>query len=218
MAHDELMVWAVFGLAGGVILSAALIAWRRSKGAMSVFAQDNSLEDIGFTAVSAAFDTTSINRIDGITELRPTWGIRLFAPIIALTLFLFVDLGPFFESIGLNDRRYRSWAVLFVMAVFAYTWCMLLFFQKVTYDDKFIDSAGIDVTSQTRSLKDLVGIRQHEKRPALVLTFAEQKPLYVPKFISQRAKFIADMEIIASHNRENGLAAQKPSLTEKLGF
>ena len=46
----------------------------------------------------------------------------------------------------------------------------------------------------------LTGIEMHPKRPALVLSFADQPHLYIPKYLSGRETFIAEMRAIAAQN------------------
>jgi len=216
------MVLSVLGFVGGVFVAFGLGRWRASKGAASVFAQDGNLEQIGFSAISAALDSRSVDRIDGFKELRPTWGIRLFAPLLAIVLLVAADAGPVFASLlvslGLKNPVWADFAMVLIAAAFAYTWVMLLFYQRVIYDEVGIESIGTNIMSETRSLKDLVDIRVHEKRPTLVLSFADQKPLYIPKFISQRAMFLSDMEALIAKNRAQGMVAAPQNLAARMGF
>lgn len=218
MSHDELMTTVLLSFGVGIFISWGLTRWRNSKGRTSVFANDESLEEVGMSFISSMFNSFSPNRVDGITELRPPWGLRVLAPILALALFLTTDMSPLWDSVGVHDPLIRKGALIALCLFFGYSWFMLLFVQKVVYDGSFIECYGVDASKQERNLSDLVDIRVHEKRPALVLTFAQQKPLYIPKFLSHRAEFVSRMEAIAQQNRSNGLAAPALTLANRFGF
>ncbi|SDX89189.1 hypothetical protein SAMN05444358_11456 [Ruegeria halocynthiae] len=175
MSHDDLMTPALLSLGVRIFISWGLTRWRNSKGRTSIFANDQSLEDVGLSFISSLFNSFSPNRVDGITELRPPWGLRDLAPVIALVLLLTTELSPLWESVGIHDPVIHKAALIALCLIFGYSWFILLFVQKVVYDGSFIECYGVDATKQERKLSDLVDIRVHDKRPALVLTFAQQK-------------------------------------------
>lgn len=218
MPDDITSIAAILSLLAGFATTVGLACWRNQKGRTSIFAQDAHLESVGFSLIASLFDSRSMQRIDGITEMRPPWGMRLLAPGLASFLFLTTDLSPLWHSVGINDPRVHVTFLSICCALTGYSWFMLLFFQKVVYDRAQIECSGVDISHQHRDLSDLVDIHVHKRRPALVLTFAHQKPLYIPKFLSGRAKFVTEMEAIAQQNLAQGLTAPAPTLASQLGF
>ncbi|MEO0634437.1 MAG: hypothetical protein AAFY52_09990, partial [Pseudomonadota bacterium] len=61
--------------------------WRDTKGRASAFATDNSLEEVGMSAIAIMGSGGSATLDDGSTELRPTWGMRLGMPALAALVF-----------------------------------------------------------------------------------------------------------------------------------
>lgn len=205
-------------IGGAVLVTYGIARWRSSKSATSVFAQDTSLEDVGLSALSSLFSTAPTELGNGRKELRPTWGIRLIAPLVALAVLIFTDLSPLWNSLGIQSATAHLALVCLFGLVLGYSWAMLLFVQRVVYDDHYIMSHGIDLRSQTRRLSDLTGFRVHERRPALVLTFAEQAPLYIPKFLSHREVLIQRLEEISANNLNNGAVPPLPRWRDHAGI
>ena len=218
METDPKIIVALLSLVSTLVVTLALLRWRKSKGRTSVFATDTSLEDIGLSAISALGDTRSPNRIDGYTELRPTWGSRIFGPAIAFVVLLNIEATQLFEALGIFDNVIQFWIICALFLLLTYTVIQLNVFQRVVYNTTAIACVGIDVRRQDRSLTELIDIKVHDKRPALVLTFVDQPTLYIPKFISQRARFISDMEAIITANRARGLSVPPEGLVARMGF
>ncbi|SLN72359.1 hypothetical protein ROA7450_04035 [Roseovarius albus] len=218
MSHDQQITYAILSLVAVATMCIGIRCWRNAKGATSIYAQDERFEDIGMTLLSSLFQTAPVKLGDGRIELRPPMGLILIAPFLALVFTTYTDFGPLWESLGIASGWIRDVIYYGLAAVFCYSWFMLLFVQKVIYSDKQITCHGVDLRSQTRDLDDLVGIRVHEKRPALVLTFERQKPLYIPKFLSHRAQFVSAMEKIAAQNTRDGMVARPTSRQNRMGF
>lgn len=196
---DDTLLLAVCGIGASVLLTIAFRLWKKSKGETSVFAQDDSLEDVGLSVLSAAFPSRATTE-DFRTVLRPPWGLRIGGPILAALMLIYVDLTPLTESVGWALPEGARILKLVIGAGLAYSTAMLLFVQRVAYDRREIRSYGIDPRPQTRQLSGLTGIEMHPKRPALVLSFADQPHLYIPKYLSDRETFIAEMRAIAAQN------------------
>ncbi len=201
-----------------VFLTHGIVRWRNAKSRTSIFAQDSNPEEVGFSALSSLFSRAPIDLGHGKTELRPTWGIRLLAPLVALVFLIFMDFSEFWRSLGLESTTSQFAVYVGFGLVLGYSWFMMLFVQRIVYDDHYIVCHGVDLRPQSRRLSDLVDIRVHEKRPALVLSFSEQPTLYVPKFVSHRETFIRDMEEISANNINNGAVHPLPRWQEHIGF
>ncbi|WP_162932922.1 hypothetical protein [Roseovarius sp. EL26] len=218
MSHDYLMAYAILSLITSVAVYIGIRCWRSTKGNTSIYAQDDRLEDVGLSFISSLFGTAPMKLGDGRIELRPPMGLSLIAPVIAIAFMTYTNFDPLWDSIGMTSGWFRAVIYYGLIAVFCYTWFMLLFVQKVIYSDQQIICHGVDLRTQTRDLGDLVSIRVHENRPALVLTFERQQPLYIPKFLSHRTQFISAMEKIANQNTRNGMIAQAPTWKNHMGF
>lgn len=218
MNDDQLMTYVVLSLVASAFVYIGIRRWKNAKGATSIYAQDDSFEDIGMSFISSLFNTTPVKFGDGRIELRPPVGLILIAPLIALVFTTYTDFEPLWGSLGIAPGWIRDIIYYGLAAVFCYTWFMLLFVQKVIYSDTQITCHGVDLRPQTRDLSDLVDICVHEKRPALVLTFERQKPLYIPKFLSHRAQFISTMEKIAAQNTGDGMIARPSTWQNRMGF
>jgi hypothetical protein len=216
MTHDQTFLLVLESIAISGVVMIALRVWRRSKGKTSIFAQDESLEEVSLSAVSAAFPSRPTTE-DFKTVLRPPWGLRLGAPIIGAVFLIYVDLGPVVESLGWAEPVHAFAAKVITGVALAYSAFMVLFVQRVVYDRHEIRCHGIDLRPQTRDLSGLRSITLHTKRPALVLTFVDQPHLYIPKFLSRRAQFISDMEAIAVQNAHPA-EAERPTLRYRMGF
>ncbi len=213
---DDTLLLTVCGIGASLLLTIAFGIWKRSKGKTSIFAQDDTLEDVGLSVLSAAFPSRATTE-DFRTVLRPPWGLRIGGPILAALMLIYVDLTPLTESLGWALPEGPRLFKLGIGAVLAYTTAMLLFVQRVAYDRREIRSYGMDPRAQTRQLSGLTGIEMHPNRPALVLSFADQPHLYIPKYLSDRETFIAEMRAIAA---QNALAApdHHQSLRYRMGL
>lgn len=205
-------------IAASVFVTHAVVRWRNSKSRTSVFAQDSSLEDVGLSALSSFLAKAPVPLAHGKTELRPTWGLRLIAPMIAILFLAFTDFTPLWNSLGVNAPALRSGIIVLTGIIIGYTWFMLLFVQRVVYDSREIQSHGISLRCDQRSLQDLVDIRVHDSRPSLVLSFATQDPMYIPKFLSHREAFIAAMQEIIERNSNKGMEPAMPGWRERAGL
>ena len=197
MTHDQAMIYTVVGVIAGLTMTGALAKWREGKAEPTVF-------EPGQTAPQSADfheHDQSEDQSSGWTELRPAWGVRVIVPFAALVLLFTVDTAPFWNALNITHQFVKNGAFIGVGAVLAYNWFMVLFVQRVTYDTQKIESCGTNFVPQSRDLTSLISIRDHEKRPILVLAFVDQKPLYVPKYIAQWGRFMADMERIVRANR-----------------
>lgn len=200
MTHDQAMIYTVVGVIAGLALTGTLAKWRGDKAGASVFASDDTS---GAPAQSGDLpqDDDPETPTAQWTELRPAWGVRIIVPFVALVLIFTVDTAPFWNAMSITNQILKNGAFVCVGALLAYNWFMVLFVQRVIYDAEKIESCGTDFVRQSRDLTNLISIRDHEKRPVLVLAFVDQKPLYVPKYIAQRGRFMADMERMVRANR-----------------
>lgn len=208
-------VWAVILIVFGLFV---IVPWAKSKGAKSVFAHDDSLEDVGITLVSMIGDDGGKQLVDGRRELRPPFGYRALAPAILLGFLLGYDYREIMTLMGIVDPQHQNYAIWAFWALFAYTIFELNFRQRVIYDRNEISCWGVDLRRQDRDLGQLVDISMHENRPALVLIFADGKRFYVPKHLTGRARFIEDMEKIAAENLRNGAEVPSQGFFARQGF
>ena len=103
MTFEQSLFPFLASIGGAVLVTYGITRWRNSKSATSVFAQDSSLEDVGLSALSSLFSRAPKDFGNGRKELRPTWGIRLIAPVVALVFLIFTDLSPFWQSFGIHS-------------------------------------------------------------------------------------------------------------------
>jgi len=207
--------WPLIAVCLGVLI---VVPWARRQGATSLFAQDDSFEDVALSLISLIGDDGGRKLIDGRRELRPPFGYRAIVPAILLGFVLGYDFRGIMTVIGLTDPQSQTYAIWAFWALFIYTVFELNVRQRVIYDETLITCWGVDLRRQERDLRDLVDIRMHEKRPALALTFANEKTLYVPKVLTGRDQFVSDMQRIAEANRARDLSAGKRGLKAQLGF
>lgn len=194
----------------------AMLLWRRSTGKSSIFAQDDSLEEVGLSALSAAFPSRPTTE-DFKSVLRPPWGLRLGAPIIGAIFLIYLDLEPVLESLGWAEPFHAVVAKVATGLVLAYSAFMVLFVRRIVYDSREIRCHGLDLRAQMRKISELRSITLHPKRPALVLSFVDQPHLYIPKFLGQRAQSIAEMEAFAANNAHPPEAG-RPALRFRMGI
>lgn len=216
MPQELVFIYTVGGLLASLLVTISFRRWRKSKGKASIFAQDDSFEDVGLSVLSALFPSRAATE-DFRTVLRPPWGLRLGAPVLAAVFLVYVDLTPLVESLSWATPEHGQLFKAITGVFLAYSTIMLLFFQRIVYDKREIRSYGMDLRPQTRDLSGLIRIEVHPSRPALVMTFDDQPHLYIPKFLSQRDQFIREMnEVIA----RNGLHARPDttSLRYRLGL
>ncbi len=197
MTHDQAMIYTVVGVIAGLAVTGTIAKWRHDKAGPPVFAPGETAHP---SAELREVEDTE-GQPTGWTELRPAWGIRVIVPFVALVLLFTVDTTPFWNALAISNQLIKNAAFALVGVLLAYNWFMVLFVQRVTYDAQKIESCGSDFVPQSRDLTSLISIRDHGKRPVLVLAFVDQKPLYVPKYIAQRGRFMADMERIVRANR-----------------
>jgi hypothetical protein len=216
--HHQLTVLTL-SLIAAYFVAIGVHRWTRSKGPLSIYSQDGgSLESVGLSFLSDLGGRAPRELQNGFVELRPTLGMRLGTPLVALVFMANVDFGPLLTSLGLHDSNLQLTIYTFTSLIFAYSWIMLMFFQRVIFDGDRIISLGIDLRRQDRDLSDLTDIRMHESRPALVLRFGKQAPLYLPKFLSHRDTFVTRMQAIIDDNLNNGVVPPMPKLRDRLGL
>ncbi|MEL7092674.1 MAG: hypothetical protein AAFN94_13155 [Pseudomonadota bacterium] len=195
--------------------------WRDTKGRASAFATDNSLEEVGMSAISIIGSGSYTTLDDGRTELRPTWGMRLGMPALAAFVFFTIDPDLIFgwlPLLGFGPNAVH-WAMVLLGWGLMFATISLNFFQRVAYDGDTIHCEGTNLRHQTRDLSGLVDIEVHEKRPVLMLTFSDQAHLYIPKYISQREAFLADMDAIIERNLDAGQdVPDEDGLFQRLGL
>lgn len=216
--HHQLTVLTL-SLIAAYLVAIGVHRWTRSKGPLSIYSQDGgSLESVGLSFLSDLGKHAPRELPNGFVELRPTLGMRLGTPLVALVFMANVNFGPLLTSLGLHDSNLQLTIYTFTSLIFAYSWIMLMFFQRVIFDGDRIISLGIDLRRQERELSDLKDIRMHESRPALVLRFGEQAPLYLPKFLSHRDTFVTRVQAIIDDNLNNGAVPPMPKLRDRLGL
>lgn len=216
MPQDLVFIYTIGGVLASLFVTISFRRWRKSKGKTSIFAQDDSFEDVGLSLLSALFPSRTATE-DFRTVLRPPWGLRLGAPVFAAVILIYVDFAPLVESLGWATPEHAKLFKAITGVFLTYSAFMLLFFQRIAYDKREIRSYGMDLRPQTRDLSGLISIEMHPSRPALVLTFADQPHLYIPKFLSQREQFITEMEEVVA---QNGLHVrpETTSLRYRLGL
>ena len=197
MTHDQAMLYTVVGVIAGLTLTGALAKWRQGKTGSTIFAPSEASP----RSADLHEDDPAGNPPTVWTELRPAWGVRVIVPFVALVLLFTVDTAPFWNALNITHQFAKNGAFIGVGAILAYNWFIVLFVQRVTYDTQKIESCGTNFVPQSRDLTSLTSIRDHERRPVLVLAFLNQEPLYVPKYITTRGRFMADMERIVRANR-----------------
>lgn len=207
--------WPYLGMLFGITVIAA---WARTKGKDSIFAQDTSLEDVGVTLVSEIGANRGRDFLDGRRELRPPFGTRAIAPFVLLIMLIGYGPRELMSLAGLTDPTYQTYAILAFWVLFAYTLFELNVRQRVIYGHGQISVWGVNLRRQDRDLSELVAIEVHEKRPALVLTFADGSRLYAPKHLNGRARFLREMKAIIADNQSRGLRRPAQGQAARLGF
>ena len=202
---DALMVIAILSLALTVSVAIFFKKWAASKSNTSLFKHDSGFDDVGLNLMAMLGQTKATKSRRGMTELRPPIGARFLLPIFAAMTFYATSFDPFWESLGLNSDKMQTPVTLCVMALLLYTWVMITFVQKITYDQNSITVRGVQLSTETRDLSSLVSIEKHEKRPIFVMKFARGNELHAPSFISQRQKFVNDMKAVILKNTQQGV-------------
>lgn len=216
---DENTILAAFGLLmAAAVLTPFYYRWRNAKGKAGIHAADESLEEVGLSAVMNLGTGQAKPGVDGRLILRPPFGTRILGPAVAAILLATFDFGPFLASLGLTDPQLLFLIGCAAWALLAYTVFMLNARQQVIVDGDMLTCRGVQLSTQTRDLSGLVDIRVHPKRPALVLTFANQPRLYIPKFLTGRGTFVPLMEEIATGNRALGMRAAPDGIMARAGF
>lgn len=200
------------------VLTPLFFKWRNKKGKASIYAADTSFEDVGMSTIMSVGSGAARPDINGRLILRPPFGTRILGPLVAAAILAFFDFGPALASVGLADPNYQRWLGYAMWALLAYTVVVLNLRQRVVVDGETLSCTGVQLSPQTRDLTGLVNITVHPKRPALVLTFAGQPRLYIPKHLTGRSTFVPLMEEIAARNRAAGLSAKPEGLMARAGF
>lgn len=216
---DENTILLAFGsLIAVALFSVVMARWRNAKGKTSIYAADSSLEEVGLSALMAMDSGKAKVGIDGRLIMRPSFGTRVIGPVIAAIILAGFDFTPFLTGSFLEDPKLQRWAYILLWGLLTYTGVILNFRQRVVLDGHSITCIGVQMTRQERDLTGLVGIDVHPKRPALVLTFADQPRLYVPNHLSGRDTFVVLMEEIASGNRAAGMNVPPTGFMARAGF
>ena len=192
--------------------------WRSAKGRASVFAADHDLDDVAMSAMSMYGAGKGRRRRDGMIELRVPFGLAIILPAVAAMFLMTMDLSAPMAAMGIADPQIQGGVIIGLLLFICWTVFQTGFLQKIAYDSDKIECHGMDLKPQTRTLDDLVDIAMHPRRPALVLTFAAQKRLYVPKALEDRDAFVQEMTRIAKANRARGLQMPAEPLAAKLGL
>ena len=216
---DENTILAAFGmLMAAAVLTPFHYRWRNAKGKAGIHATDESLEEVGLSAIMNLGTGQARPGVDGRLILRPPFGTRILGPLLAAGVLIFFDMNLLFEVVGLTSTDLQALARAVLWALLAYTVFMLNIRQRIIVDGDMLTCRGVQLSTQTRDLSGLVDIRVHPKRPALVLTFADQPRLYIPKFLTGRDTFVPLMEEIAAGNRALGLRAAPEGFMARAGF
>ncbi len=202
---NGVFVLAILSLALTVAVAVFFKKWTASKSNTSLFKHDTGLDDVGLNLMAMLGQTKVTKSSRGMTELRPPVGARFLLPIFAALTFFATSFDPFWESLGLSSDKMQMPVTFCVMALLLYTWVMITFVQKITYNQNTITVRGVQLSSETRDLSSLISIKKHEKRPIFVMKFARGKELHAPSFISQRQKFVSDMKAVISKNTQQGI-------------
>ena len=217
MTHDQIIGFALVSLAVAGVSSWALTRWRNKKGRASIYATDESTEEVALSFLSTLGGRAKVRR-DGMVEMRPPFGARVLVPVVAAVILIGTDLAPLLQSLGISDPTHQTWTYVGLLVLLAGFTIQMNLFQKVTYSDETITCTGVQLKPQKRTLSDLVDIAVHPKRPALVLSFADQERLYIPKFLTGREDFVAFMSTVAAENRAKGLTVPRKGFAESFGF
>ena len=186
---------------GSALLGAfAFRAWGRSRGKTSVYASDTSLNDVALSLAGSLFDNSPDKVIGGAQTYRSTWGAKLLVLAVMLLVVFSFNIPAVIEG---RSEAYNHMTTLVLTAAglyVAFQWIMLAFVQRITVDGSTITSHGYALRPQSRQLDTLIDIQTHPEKRLLMLNFKGQPPIYAPRFLSQRANFVAEME---AHIRRN---------------
>ncbi|MEP2531505.1 hypothetical protein [Shimia sp.] len=217
MSFDQNSILLILCLATSWLVTFGVTRWVRNRDVTSIHAKNGSLEETGAASLSTVFRQSPVDLGNGLHELRASLAMRLIAPLAALALLMVSDVASMLGSIGISSASAQRMILGGIYLGFGYCWFMVLSQQRVVWGQGLIATYGVDMKRQVRAMDDLLEIRPHATRPALVLTFSDQKPLYIPKSLSHRDMFIDEMQEIAHANVNNGMIVPMPLLRQRLG-
>ena len=154
----------------------------------------------------------------GVFQSRPSLGMRLVAPLCALLFLVLTDMAPVLGAAGLGGLGLGLFLKTAICLAFGYTWYMLLFQQRVVWGHGHITAYGLGLTWQCRRLEGLTDIRPHTSKPVLVLSFDDQAPLHIPKYLAHRTRFLQDMQDVVHDNANNGAIVPWTQLRAQMGM
>lgn len=205
MIFEQTIFPLLASIGTSVFIAHSIVRWRSARNRNLNSAQSGHFEDLRLSSLSSLFSNAPVDLGHGRTEHRPTWGVRLLAPLVALVLLALADISLFWNVLGIQSPPLQSGLLVGLALVLGYVWFVLLFVQRVVYDESNIMRYGFDLSTQTRELRELTGVQVSDWHPNLVLGFSGQSALNVPKFLSHREAFILAMENFAQSNMNNGV-------------
>ncbi|SFM59695.1 hypothetical protein [Shimia aestuarii] len=140
----------------------------------------------------------------GVFQSRPSIGMRVIAPLCALLFLALTDMTPVLNATGVEALGLGTIVKTVICLGFGYLWYMLLFQQRVAWGHGYITAYGLNLTWQCRRLEGLTDIKPQASKPVLVMSFEDQAPLCIPKYLAHRTRFLQDMQEIAHDNANNG--------------
>ncbi|PSL18389.1 hypothetical protein [Shimia abyssi] len=217
MSFDLHLLSLVITITGSWLVAFGVARWLRSRDVTSVHARDGSLESVSSPTLSSFKHSGPIDLGNGLTELRPAWNMRLFAPLLALFILLGGNTTGAFNAIGMSSPTAQVAVYTVLGLLFGYFWSMLLFQQRVVWGNGVVAYYGLNMTREVRALDDLIDIQLHHKRPILVARFTNQKPLHIPMYMSHRDVIISMLQDAADTNVNNGMIVPMTILRRQLG-
>ena len=215
MIFEQTIFPLLASIGTSVFVAHGIVRWRNAGSRNSDPGQSERAEDHRLSSLSSLFHKAPLDLGHGRTEHRPMWGVRLVAPLVALVLLAITDIFLFWNALGIQSPALQSGLLVGLALVLGYVWFVLLFVQRVVYDETRIMKYGFDLREHTRELRALTEIQVPDWRAKLVLGFSEQKALNVPKFLSHREAFILAMENLAQNNMNNGAVPPLPGWQQK---
>ena len=190
--YNVFLIWIVIA-----IMAFLVRTWVRSKGKTSVHAADETMDDIATSWIASKLDTGSQKIFGGAETLRPTWGASLFIPMLGLILVSAIDVQSYdLQRWNISEAEITfSSQFVYVIQVAALVglpiYCLhALFVQRVVVEGTSITSHGFSLRPQERDLRNLSHVEVHGRRKLLKLSFRNERPIYVPHYLSSRETFL----------------------------
>lgn len=166
----------------------------------------------GFPTLASLRDDAPRDLDNDRGELRPSWIARLIAPLVALFCMAVFDINPLLRLLGVQTLLGQQVFYALFCLVFASVWLAMLLHQRAVWGQGKLTWHGILFWRQERSLEKLVGVHAPDNSPVVMLRFADQWPLFVPKHLAHIDTFVAEMQRHADHNINNGAVPPMPGL------